>query len=83
MSLSIKNEETCRLARDLAQLTGETITQAVPVALMERLERQQEIEEKLRRLRAISKHSASMMRGDWPSAVDHGDFLYDENGLPK
>ena len=45
MSLNIKNEETCRLARELAELTGETITGAITVALRERLERKRVIEE--------------------------------------
>ena len=40
MGLNIKNEETCRLARELAQLTGETKTGAITVALRERLERE-------------------------------------------
>ncbi len=39
MGLSIKNQETCRLARELAQLTGETMTGAITVALQERLAR--------------------------------------------
>ena len=34
-SLNIKNEETFRLARKLARLTGETMTAAVTVALRE------------------------------------------------
>ncbi|MGH1557524.1 type II toxin-antitoxin system VapB family antitoxin [Caulobacter segnis] len=33
MALSIKTEKADRLARDLAKLTGETMTQAVTVAL--------------------------------------------------
>ena len=33
MSLNIKNPETCELARELAQLTGETMTGAITVAL--------------------------------------------------
>ena len=41
MSLNIKNQETHRLARELAQLTGETMTGAITVALKERLEREQ------------------------------------------
>ena len=82
MSLNIKNEETCRLARELADLTGETMTGAVTVALRERLERQREIAERLRRMRAISKRTAKLL-GPGPSAVEHGDFLYDENGLPR
>ena len=82
MSLSIKNEETCRLARELAELTGETITGAITVALRERLERERIIAEKIRNMRAISKRCAALLR-DGPSAVEHGDFLYDEHGLPK
>ena len=37
MALTIKNEETCGLARELAELTGETMTGAVTAALRERL----------------------------------------------
>ena len=77
MSLNIKNEETQRLARELAQLTGETMTGAITVALRERLER----EKRLRRMRAISKRVAKSLRPG-PSALEHGDFLYDERGLP-
>ena len=40
MSLNIKNEETCRLAGELARLTGETMTGAITVALRQRLERE-------------------------------------------
>ena len=50
MSLNIKNEETCRLARELAELTGETITGAITVALRERLERKRVIEERIRKM---------------------------------
>ncbi len=39
MSLSIKNEKTHQMARELARLTGESITVAVSVAIRERLER--------------------------------------------
>ena len=40
MSLNIKNEETCRLAEELAALTKENKTQAITIALRERLERE-------------------------------------------
>ena len=43
MSLNIKNEETCQLASELAQLTGETVTGAITVALRERLEREKRV----------------------------------------
>jgi antitoxin VapB len=39
MSLYIRNEETCRLARELAALLGVTITEAIHIAVKERLER--------------------------------------------
>jgi antitoxin VapB len=40
MALSIKTEEADRLARELARLTGETMTEAVTRSLRERLERE-------------------------------------------
>jgi antitoxin VapB len=40
MALSIKTDEADRLARELAQLTGETLTDAVTNALRERLARE-------------------------------------------
>ena len=85
MSLNIKNEETYQLARELADLTGETMTGAITVALRERLERERHarsVEERVKELHAIGQHCASLLR-DGPSAVEHGDFLYDEHGLPK
>ena len=39
LMLNIKDSEADRLARELARLTGETITRAVTVAVRERLER--------------------------------------------
>ncbi len=82
MSLNIKNEETCRLACELADLTGETMIGAITVALRQRLEREREIAERLRRMRAISKRAAKLLRKGGPP-IDHGEFLYDENGLPR
>ena len=85
MSLNIKNEETCRLARELAQLTGETMTGAITVALRERLERERkerDTETPVQDLKAIARRCTSTLR-DGPSATEHGDFLYDEHGLPK
>lgn len=40
MALSIKDPEADRLARELAERTGETLTQAVVTALRERLARE-------------------------------------------
>ena len=82
MGLSIKNEETHRLARELAELTGETMTEAVTVAIRDRLEREREIEEQLRAVSAIQDRIAKLPLRPGPGAVDHGEFLYDERGLP-
>jgi antitoxin VapB len=40
MALSIKTEEADRLARALSQVTGESLTRAVTIALRERLDRE-------------------------------------------
>ena len=85
MSLNIKNEETCRLAAELADLTGETITGAITVAIRERIEREvsrRSAGARARRLLAIGRRCAGML-GDGPSAAGHGDLLYDERGLPR
>ena len=85
MSLNIKNEETCRLAGELADLTGETKTGAITVALRERLDRERRergVEDRLRKMRAISERCSRLLREGGPP-IDHGDFLYDERGLPK
>ena len=85
VSLNIKNEETHQLARELVALTGETMTGAVNVALRERLEcerRELSVEARLQRLRAIRNRCARMLEDEGPSAIEHGDLLYDERGLP-
>ena len=133
MSLNIKKEEPHRLARELAQFAGETMAGVITVALKKRIEREERersTEERLRRMRAMSKrvsknylspqqvakvrvvpvenatvtpgihphpslpqqtgegtfetrfkHVAKSLRPG-PSTVEHGDFLYDERGLP-
>lgn len=84
MSLNLKNEETNRLAHELAGLTGETLTTAVTVAVRERLERLQQSKRGALsdRLLKIGKDCASHLREPFLS-VDHGDLLYDAKGLPK
>lgn len=84
MSMNIKNEETHRLARELAALTGESVTAAVTEALRERLER---IQRKrgaslAEQLLAIGKDCASRLPEPYRS-IDHADLLYDERGLPR
>ena len=84
MSLDIENDETRRLAGELARLSGETLTDAVAAALRERLEREKRLRGVAARtdeLVAIGKRCAALL-GPGPSAVGHGDALYDERGLP-
>lgn len=56
MALSIKSGDADRLARELALETGETLTEAIVVALRERLERRRASKDaqgdRLRRLQA-------------------------------
>jgi antitoxin VapB len=85
MALNIKNDEADRLARELAELTGETVTAAVTEALRERLEqlrRQRRRKGLSERLLAIGADSAPRFKEPYRSA-EHGDLLYDEKGLPK
>ena len=85
MGLDIENDETCRLAEELARLTGETVTGAITVALRERLERekrQRDVDARVEELVAIGRRCAKLV-GPGPSASGHGDLLYDERGLPK
>lgn len=85
MTLSVRNEETCRLARELARLTGETTTGTITVALRERLareERRRDLDARVEELLAIGRRCAESLEPG-PSAVEHGDELYDERGLPK
>ncbi len=84
MGLNIKNEDTHRLVRELAALTGESMTMAVAEAVRERLDRLRRERGKglADRLLAIGKECAAHLKEPYRSA-DHGDLLYDERGLPR
>lgn len=86
MGLNLKNEETHRLSRELASVTGESMTQAITEAVRERLERvrgQGRGQANLSsRLLEIGKDCALHLREPFRSA-EHGDLLYGENGLPE
>jgi antitoxin VapB len=83
MSLNIKNPEAHRLARELAEQTGESLTTAVTVALRERLSG----------LRAVGQPGGLMAAvaeiQDFVAALPDRDCRsadeilgYDEDGLP-
>ena len=83
MALSLKDGETDRLARAVAALTGESLTEAVRKALAERLAR-----ERLRRgepsglaarLLEIGRHCASLP--DCETRSPDEIVAYDETGM--
>jgi len=83
MPISIKNDETEKLTRQLAELTGETITVAIRIAVAERYDRVKRVREgrSLREeikeiaLRCASRPVVSQMTDD--------EILgYDEFGIP-
>lgn len=81
MVLSIKSAEADELARELARVTGESLTDAVTVALRERLERQRHDRSDLvERLLAIGASARDLPRLDM-RLVDE-IIGYDEHGLP-
>ena len=84
MSMNIKNEEAYRLTRQLAQLTGESLTTAVTEAVRERLERVRRArgENLTERLLDIGRDCAAHLKQPFRT-IDHADMLYDERGLPK
>lgn len=81
IQINIKNEKARKLVDEIVQRTGESMTEAVTAALQQRLNELTR-EERLERGRAISKQSAKLWLEPWKS-LDHGDLLYDEQGMPK
>ena len=80
MVLSIKNAEADRLARDLAALTGESITDVVVASLEARLELERrrrraqgigDIVERFKRLPVLDEREPDYIVG------------YDDDGLPR
>jgi antitoxin VapB len=83
MALNIKNPEADRLARALAQATGESITDAVMTAIRERLQRETgrgDAEAVRRSIRAAQELFATGHTGD--TRTDEEIIGYDENGIP-
>ena len=83
MALSIKDPEADRLARELAARTGETLTEAIVVALRERLARETGRTRSVplsEELAAIRRRCAALPVLD-PRASD-AIIGYDHHGLP-
>ena len=81
MGMNIKNEEAHRLAAQVASIYDETLTEAVTVALRERLARAT-AEDRFERLRILAHEiSIRMPKGMTRESVDF--MLYNELGLPR
>ncbi len=85
MALSLKDPEADRLAREVAERTGETLTGAIVVALRERLARLRARPAKKQQLiddmRAIGRRCAALPVLDDRSKDEI--LGYDENGIPR
>jgi antitoxin VapB len=84
MAMNIKSEEAQKLAHQLSEITGESLTTAVTEAVRERLDRVKSSkgEGLADRLLQIGRECAARLKEPYRSA-DHGDILYDEKGLPR
>ena len=83
MALSIKSDEADRLARDLAEETGETLTEAVVIALRERLDRHRAMQGTSMRTRlarlAADVAAMPVLDNRTPEEI----VGYGEDGLPR
>ena len=83
MALSIKSGEADRLARELTAETGETLTEAVEIALRERLDRERgRYAATMRtRLRRLAADVAALQVAD--NRAPEEIIGYDDIGLPR
>jgi antitoxin VapB len=84
MPLSIKNDDTERLARQIASATGESLTEAIKKSLEERWQR---LKSRRRKDTSLSQVEDLLRRVDSLPTLDarsEEEILgYDENGLPR
>jgi len=84
MTLSIRDPEADKLAREIAEETGEPITTVVKRALKElRAKLPVTVEQKLARVERIVQELNRLPRVDNRTSKELLDDLYDEHGLPK
>ena len=80
MGMNIKSPEAHELAAKLASLYHETLTEAVTVAIRERLARASR-EEPIKRMKALAEEIHKLMP-EGMTSENATDFLYNEEGLP-
>jgi antitoxin VapB len=83
MSLIIDHPEAERLARALAEATGESITDAVVTAIRERLQRQTGLDDREAVRRDLRRIQRRFVEGRDANAPTADEIIgYDEWGLP-
>lgn len=83
MALNIKDRETDSLVRELAALTGEPITDAVKVAVRERLERERRLRPRKASVAEIMKLVEEFAAKPVVDPRTPDEIIgYDEHGLP-
>ncbi len=87
VSLNIKNPETYRLVRELADKKGVSLTAAVTFAVRAELDRVHAVETedhggRVERMLAMAAEIGDRMPPGY-LAQDFDELLYDEQGLPK
>jgi len=83
MPLNVKHPEADRLARELAQATGETLTEAILNALRERLDRQKQSTRTLRPKDVLRETRERLSKYPVLDSRPPDEILgYDEKGLP-
>jgi antitoxin VapB len=84
MGMNIKNKEAHQLTKQLAKLTGESLTTAITEAVRERLARvrREQGVDLAERLSLIGRDCAAHLKKPFRT-IDHDEMLYDDRGLPK
>ncbi len=83
MPISIKNNQTEALAREVAEYTGETITETIRIALTERYERLRRTRSKPSRLDELTEIALRCASLPVISQMSDDEILgYDEFGVP-
>ncbi|MBV9571062.1 MAG: type II toxin-antitoxin system VapB family antitoxin [Alphaproteobacteria bacterium] len=83
MGLNIKTDEAHRLAKKIAEKTGESLTVAVTTALQERLAKIEK-QDRIDNLTAIAKRIAERLNAPGgPKMMEIEELYDDETGLPK
>jgi antitoxin VapB len=86
MVVQITDPQTIRVIEGLSRRTGRTLEQEVDIAVHERLARlrtsEEEAERRAKVYETVKQLQAAFKASGLP-LIDHGELLYDENGLPR